>query len=63
MNRAEDVTFEQFRESREDAGEIKRLTAENARLEKERFKFETALMLIGQGYPDAAGIAKAAITK
>ena len=33
------------------------------KLEKERFKYETALMLIGNGYPDAAQLAKAAISK
>lgn len=33
------------------------------RLEKERFKYETALMLIGQGYPGSEGLAKAALTK
>lgn len=33
------------------------------RLEKERFKYETALMLIGENYPGAAALAKAAIAK
>jgi hypothetical protein len=39
------------------------IVTEIERLEKERFKFETALMLIGEGIPQAADIAKAALTK
>ena len=38
-------------------------TAEIERLEKERFKYETALMLIGKGYPGAVELANAAIAK
>ena len=32
------------------------------RLEKLAFKYETALMLIGEGIPEAASLAKAALT-
>ena len=40
---------------------IRGLIDEIERIEKERFKFETALMLIGQGYPGGTELAKAAI--
>lgn len=37
------------------------LEAENARLEKERFKYESCLMLISNGFPDAVRLASAAL--
>jgi hypothetical protein len=40
-----------------------RIVNEFERLEKERFKYETCLMLISEGYPGAAELAKAAIAK
>lgn len=41
--------------------ECERAADEIERLEKERFKYETALMLIGEGIQPAASLAKAAI--
>jgi phage shock protein A len=50
--------------------QMAKIVAANAQLvrerdtaEKERFKYETCLMLISKGYPGAAGLAEAALTK